>query len=78
MYHQYSVTLKMIFCLFVFIVFVFWFFNTQFCVCLCSPSCPRTNSEDQARLEVRNLPASASQVLELKACTTMPSTPDFF
>jgi hypothetical protein len=30
---------------------------------------------DQAGLELRNLPASASQVLGLKACTTMPVPP---
>ena len=39
-------------------------------VSLCSPSCPGTHSVDQAGLELRNLPASASQVLGLKACTT--------
>jgi hypothetical protein len=32
--------------------------------------CPGTHSVDQAGLELRNLPASASQVLGLKACTT--------
>jgi hypothetical protein len=32
-------------------------------VSLCSPSCPGTHSVDQAGLELRNLPASASQVL---------------
>jgi hypothetical protein len=39
---------------------------------LCSPGCPGTHSVDQAGLELRNLPASASasQVLGLKACTT--------
>jgi hypothetical protein len=31
-------------------------------------------SVDQAGLELRNSPASASQVLGLKACTTMPGT----
>jgi hypothetical protein len=40
---------------------------------LCSPVCPGTHSVDQAGLELRNLPASASRVLELKACATMPS-----
>jgi hypothetical protein len=35
-------------------------------VSLCSPGCPGT----QADLELRNLPASASHVLGLKACTT--------
>ena len=32
--------------------------------------CPGTHSVDQAGLELRNLPDSASQVLGLKACTT--------
>ena len=41
-------------------------------VSLCSPGCPGTHSIDQAGLELRNLPASASRVLELKACATMP------
>jgi hypothetical protein len=39
-------------------------------VSLCSPGCPGTHSVDQAGLELRNLPASASQVLGLKACGT--------
>jgi hypothetical protein len=39
-------------------------------VSLCSPVCPGTHSVDQAGLELRNPPASASQVLELKACAT--------
>ena len=38
-------------------------------VSLYSPGCPGTHSVDQAGLELRNLPASASQVLGLKACT---------
>jgi hypothetical protein len=42
-------------------------------VSLCSPGCPGTHSVDQAGLELRNLPASAFQVLELKACTPLPS-----
>jgi hypothetical protein len=36
---------------------------------LCSPGCPGTHSVDQAGLGLRNPPASASQVLGLKACT---------
>jgi hypothetical protein len=32
--------------------------------------CPGTHFVDQAGLELRNLPASASRVLGLKACTT--------
>jgi hypothetical protein len=43
-------------------------------VSLCSPGCPGTHSVDQAGLELRNLPASASRVLGLKACATMPSS----
>ena len=39
-------------------------------VSLCSPGCPGTHSVDQAGLELRNWPASASQVLGLQACTT--------
>jgi hypothetical protein len=39
-------------------------------VSLCSPGYPGTHSVDQAGLELRNLPASASQVLGLKACAT--------
>jgi hypothetical protein len=39
-------------------------------VSLCSPGCPGTHSVDQAGPELRNLPASASQMLGLKACAT--------
>jgi hypothetical protein len=46
-----------------------WFFKTGF---LCSPGCPGTHFVDQAGLELRNPPASASQVLGSKACTTTP------
>jgi hypothetical protein len=41
-------------------------------ISLCSSGCPRTHSVDQAGLELRNSPASASQVLELKAFATTP------
>jgi hypothetical protein len=47
-----------------FFFFFFWLFETGF---LCSPGCPGTHSEDQAGLELRDPPASASQVLGLKA-----------
>jgi hypothetical protein len=50
-------------CLFVHLVF----FRDR--VSLCSPG---THSVDQAGLELRNLPASASRVLGLKACATLP------
>jgi hypothetical protein len=41
-------------------------------VSLCSPGCLGTHSVDQAGLKLRNLPASASGVLGLKACATTP------
>jgi hypothetical protein len=55
------------FVLFCFVLFCFVF---QDRVSLCSPGCPGTHSVDQVGLELRNLPASASQVLGLKACAT--------
>jgi hypothetical protein len=42
-------------------------------VSLCSPGCPGTHSVDQVDLQLRNSPASASQVLGLKACAITPS-----
>jgi hypothetical protein len=39
-------------------------------VSLCSPGYPGTHSVDQAGLQLRNLPASVSQVLGLKMCAT--------
>jgi hypothetical protein len=39
-------------------------------VSLYSPGCPGTHFVNQAGLELRNPPASASQVLGLTACTT--------
>jgi hypothetical protein len=48
-------------------------------VSLYSPGCLGTYSVDQAVLELRNPPASASQVLELKVCTSIaPSKHVFF
>jgi hypothetical protein len=52
------------------------FFFFPFCLVfrdrafLCSPGCPGTHSVDQAVLELRNPPASISQVLGLNACAT--------
>jgi hypothetical protein len=43
-------------------------------VSLRSPGCPGTHSVDQAGLELRKPPASACQVLELKARVTMPGS----
>jgi hypothetical protein len=45
-----------------------WLFRDR--VSLCNPGCPGTHSVDQAGLELRNLPASASQVLGSKVCAT--------
>jgi hypothetical protein len=53
-----------------FLVLVLVFFRDR--VSLCSPGCPGTHSVDQAGLELRNLPASAFQVLGLKVHTTTP------
>jgi hypothetical protein len=50
-----------------FCLFVFWDR-----VSLYSPGCPGTHFVDQAGLELRNPPASASRVLGSKACATMP------
>jgi hypothetical protein len=47
-----------------------WFFRDR--VSLYSPGRPGIHSVDQAVLELRNPPASASQVLGLKACVTTP------
>jgi hypothetical protein len=55
-------------CLFV-CLFVLFFWGR---VSLYSPDCPGTHFVDQAGLELRNLPASASEVLGLKECATTP------
>jgi hypothetical protein len=47
---------------------LFCFFRNR--VSLCSPGCPGTHSIDQAGLELRNPPASASHMLRLKVCAT--------
>jgi hypothetical protein len=48
--------------------FELFFFRDR--VSLCGPGCPGTHSVDQAGLKLRNLPASASQLLGSKACAT--------
>jgi hypothetical protein len=60
--------------LFFFVLFCFVFRDR---VSLYSPGCPGTHFADQAGLELRNPPASASQVLGLKVCTTTPSLTSF-
>jgi hypothetical protein len=52
----------------------FFFFFPRDRVSLCSPGCPGTHFVDQAGLQLRNLPASASRVLGLKAFATMPGS----
>jgi hypothetical protein len=53
---------------FFFLFFLFFVFQDR--VSLCSPGCPGTHSVDQADLELKNPPVSASQVLGLKVCAT--------
>jgi hypothetical protein len=56
-------------CMLLFVCLVGWLvFRDR--VSLYSSDCPGTHSVDQDGLELRNLPASASQVLGLKACAT--------
>jgi hypothetical protein len=59
---------------FVFFFFLFFFLVFQDRVSLYSPGCPGTHFVDQAGLELRNTPASASasRVLGLKAFATTP------
>jgi hypothetical protein len=54
------------------LLFIYLFLVFRDRIFLCSPGCPGTHSVDQAGLELRNPPASASQVLGLKACITTP------
>jgi hypothetical protein len=57
-------------------LFVLFFFKTGFlCVAL---AVLELTFVDQAGLELRNPPASASQVLGLKACATTARRPGFF
>jgi hypothetical protein len=58
--------------LFCFVLFCFFFLVFRDRVSLYNPGCPGTHFVDQAGLELRNSPASASGVLGLKACATMP------
>jgi hypothetical protein len=62
--------------LFIFYFFIFLVFRDR--VSLCSPGCPGTHFVDQSGLELRNPPASASQVLGLKAGATTPGSAGSF
>jgi hypothetical protein len=65
---SFFVVVFFVFCFFLFVFFVF--FRDR--VSLYSLGCPGTHFVDQAGLKLRNPPASASRVLGLKACPTMP------
>jgi hypothetical protein len=71
--HSHIHTHKFWFC-FCFVCLVGWFLVFRDRVSLYSPGCPGTHFVDQAGLELRNLPDSASRVLGLKACATTPSS----
>jgi hypothetical protein len=60
-------------CFALFCLFVCFVFRDR--VSLCSPGCLGTYSVDQAGLELRNLPASASQVLGSRTCATTAQLP---
>ena len=64
---------------FPFLSFPFLFLKVVFRdrISLCSSGCPGTHFVDQAGLKLRNLPASASRVLGLKACATTPGLSQF-
>jgi hypothetical protein len=51
-------------------IYIYIYLVFQDKVSLYSPGCPGTYFVDQAGLELRNLPASAAQVLGLKVCAT--------
>ena len=54
-----------------FLFFVVFVFKER--VSMCSAGYSGTHFVDQAGLKLRNLPASASRVLGLKACANKPS-----
>ena len=64
--------------LFCFVLFVLFCFVFPDRVSLCIPGSPGTHSVDQAGLKLRYVNASASQVLGLKTCTTMPGSKAIF
>jgi hypothetical protein len=66
--HWLEVTMAITSFLFGWVFVCFCFFQDR--VSLCSPGCPGTHSVDEVNFKLRNLPASASQVLGLKVYTT--------
>ena len=73
-FYIYPLVLVLVFWVFLFFCFFVFFLVLRDRVSLCSPGCPGTHSVDHAGLELRNPPASASQVLGLKACATTPGS----
>jgi hypothetical protein len=67
--HKY-IPLMIFFSFYILSVSTSFFFQDR--VSLCSLGCPGTHFVDQAGLELRNPPASASQVLGLKEFVTTP------
>ena len=63
-------------CLFVLFVRLFVCFSETGFLCVALAVLELTHSVDQAGLKLRDLPASASQVLGLKACATMSGERD--
>jgi hypothetical protein len=59
-------------CFFILFVLFVCFFVFQDRISQYSPGCPGIHFVEQAGLELRNSPASASQVLGLKVCATTP------
>jgi hypothetical protein len=77
MYSHEETKWRLGFFLFFVCLFVCLFLVFRDRVSLCSPGCPGTHFVDQAGLELRNPPASASQVLGLKAWATTPGEAGF-
>jgi len=75
-------TVLVAFCHISFRTFKFYLLCMCVCVCvwgafLCNLGCPGACFVDQDGLELRDPPASASQVLGFKVCVTTPGTLDF-
>jgi hypothetical protein len=62
-------------CFVIIIIIIILVFRDR--VSLYSPGCPGTHFVDQAGLELRNPPASASRVLGLKAAPPRPASDSF-
>jgi hypothetical protein len=68
------VLFQFLFLFILFYLFIYLFIYLGDRVSLYSPGCPGTHFVDQAGLELRNPPASASRALGLKACATTPGS----